>query len=170
MLGIVNSPKPVIAAVEGIAAAAGCQLVASCDLSVASSRARFAVNGIDVGLFCSTPMVALSRNLPRKKTMEMLLTGEMMDAETAERLGLVNRVVPEGEAFDGAMALARKIAEKSALVLKTGKEAFYRQLEMPLAEAYAYTSRVMVENMLFLDTEEGISAFIDKRKPKWRGE
>lgn len=170
MLGIVNSPKPVIAAVDGIAAAAGCQLVASCDLAVAGARARFAVNGIDVGLFCSTPMVALSRNLSRKKTMEMLLTGEMMDAETAQRSGLVNRVVEEGTAFEAAMDLARKVSGKSPLVLKTGKEAFYRQLEMPLAEAYAYTGSVMVENMLFRDTEEGIAAFIEKRKPEWRGE
>jgi enoyl-CoA hydratase/carnithine racemase len=170
MLAIVDCPKPVVAAVEGIAAAAGCQLVASCDLAVAGEKARFGVNGINVGLFCSTPMVALSRNLPRKQTMEMLLTGEMMDAETAERYGLANRVVPEGRALAAAMELAGRIAAQSPLVVKTGKQAFYRQLDMDLADAYAYTARVMTENMLFRDAEEGIGAFIDKRKPQWRSE
>ncbi len=170
MQAIVDFRCPVIAAVDGIAAAAGCQLVATCDLAVAGAKARFAVNGINVGLFCSTPMVALSRNLGRKQTMELLLTGDMMDAEAAQRAGLVNRVVPDGQAFDSAMELARRIAAKSPLVVKTGKAAFYRQLEMPLGEAYAYTGQVMVDNMLYRDTDEGIGAFIDKRKPEWRGE
>lgn len=170
MQDIVDCPRPVIAAVDGIAAAAGCQLVATCDLAYAGASSRFATNGINVGLFCSTPMVALSRNLPRKQAMELLLTGDFMDADTALGCGLVNRVVPDGQAFETAMEVANAIAAKSPLVVKTGKAAFYRQLEMPLAEAYDYTGRVMVENMLFRDTEEGIAAFIDKRKPEWRGE
>ena len=171
MLAIVRLPQPVIAAVDGIATAAGCQLVASCDLAVAGSRAAFATPGVNIGLFCSTPMVALSRNLSRKAAMEMLLTGEMVDAQGAQRLGLVNRVAGEGEsALDAALALARLIASKSTLTVKTGKAAFYRQIEMPLEEAYAYASRVMVENMLARDAEEGICAFIDKREPRWSGE
>jgi enoyl-CoA hydratase/carnithine racemase len=168
MQAIVRLPKPVIAAVNGTATAAGCQLVASCDLAVASAAAQFATPGVDIGLFCSTPMVALSRNVARKHAMEMLLTGDAVAAADALRLGLVNRVVPAGREREEAMALARKIASKSALTVKTGKEAFYRQLEMNLADAYAYASSTMVENMLARDAEEGIGAFIDKRPPKWQ--
>jgi len=168
MQAIVRLPKPVIAAVNGTATAAGCQLVASCDLAVASAAARFATPGVDIGLFCSTPMVALSRNVARKHAMEMLLTGDAVAAADALRLGLVNRVVPAGREREEAMALARKIASKSALTVKIGKEAFYRQLEMSLADAYAYASNTMVENMLARDAEEGIGAFIDKRQPKWQ--
>jgi enoyl-CoA hydratase/carnithine racemase len=167
MQAIVRLPKPVIAAVGATATAAGCQLVASCDLAVASAAASFATPGVNIGLFCSTPMVALSRNVARKHAMEMLLTGDAVSADDAFRLGLVNRVVPAGRERDEAMALARKIASKSALTVKIGKEAFYRQLEMGLADAYAYASRTMVENMLARDAEEGIGAFIDKRQPNW---
>jgi len=170
MQAIVNCPKPVIAAVDGIATAAGCQLVATCDLAVAGDTARFATPGVNIGLFCSTPMVALTRNVAPKHAMEMLLTGDMVDAGRAREIGLVNRVVPEGQALGGAMALARQIADKSPLTVKTGKEAFYRQREMPLAEAYAYTARVMTENMLARDAEEGIGAFLEKRTPVWTGE
>lgn len=167
MQQIVALPQPVIAAVQATATAAGCQLVASCDLAVASRAAKFATPGVNIGLFCSTPMVALSRNVPRKAAMEMLLTGELISAEDAARIGLVNHVVPPGSERDEALNLAKKIAAKSALTLKIGKEAFYRQIEMPLADAYKYASEVMVENMLARDAEEGISAFIDKRAPKW---
>jgi enoyl-CoA hydratase/carnithine racemase len=167
MQAIVHLPKPVIACVQGAASAAGCQLVASCDLAVASAAAKFATPGVNIGLFCSTPMVALSRNVSRKAAMEMLLTGELMDAADARRIGLVNRVVPAGTERAATLALARQIASKSALTVKIGKEAFYRQLEMSLAEAYRYTSNVMVENMLARDAEEGIGAFIDKRPPNW---
>ena len=167
MQAIVGLPKPVIAAVQGTATAAGCQLVASCDLAVASSAATFATPGVDIGLFCSTPMVAASRNIAPKHAMEMLLTGDAISAQDAYRIGLVNRVVPAGRERDEARALAHKIAGKSALTLKIGKEAFYRQLEMTLPEAYAYASNVMVENMLARDAEEGIDAFIEKRKPTW---
>jgi enoyl-CoA hydratase/carnithine racemase len=167
MQQIVTLPQPVIAAVHATATAAGCQLVASCDLAVASRAAKFATPGVDIGLFCSTPMVALSRNVARKHAMEMLLSGELISAEHAERIGLVNRVVAEGHEREEALKLARHFAEKSSLVLKIGKEAFYRQLEMPLAEAYRYTSEVMVENMLARDAEEGINAFVEKREPKW---
>jgi len=170
MTSIVGLPKPVIAEVHGIATAAGCQLVASCDLAVASTRASFATPGVNIGLFCSTPMVALSRNVARKHAMEMLLTGDMMDATTARDMGLVNRVVTPDALTRSTMALARQIAEKSPLTLATGKEAFYRQLEMPLAEAYAYASRVMAENMMARDAEEGIDAFLEKRAPTWTGE
>jgi len=167
MQTIVRHPKPVIAQVQGIATAAGCQLVASCDLAVASTQARFATPGVNIGLFCSTPMVALSRNVSRKHAMEMLLTGEMISAEDALRMGLVNRVV-DGEALGAeTMALAQKIASKPAGTIKIGKEAFYRQLEMGLAEAYDYASRVMTENMLAFEAEEGIGAFLEKRQPKW---
>ncbi|HYA04523.1 MAG TPA: enoyl-CoA hydratase [Xanthobacteraceae bacterium] len=168
MQQIVMLPQPVIAAVHAAATAAGCQLVASCDLAVASRAAKFATPGVDIGLFCSTPMVALSRNVARKHAMEMLLSGELISAEHAERIGLVNRVVAEGHEREEALKLARHIAEKSSLVLKIGKEAFYRQLEMPLAEAYRYTTEVMVENMLARDAEEGINAFVEKREPKWQ--
>jgi enoyl-CoA hydratase/carnithine racemase len=165
---IVTLPQPVIAAVHATATAAGCQLVASCDLAVASQAAKFATPGVNIGLFCSTPMVALSRNVSRKHAMEMLLTGDLIAAEDALRIGLVNHVVAPGSTHDEALALAQKIAAKSALTVKIGKEAFYRQAEMPLAEAYKYTSEVMVENMLARDAEEGISAFIEKREPKWQ--
>jgi len=168
MQAIVRLPKPVIAAVGGTATAAGCQLVASCDLAVASTAASFATPGVDIGLFCSTPMVALSRNVAPKHAMEMLLTGEAVSAEEARRIGLVNRVVPAGREREEAMALAREIASKSALTVKIGKEAFYRQLEMNLADAYAYAARTMVENMLARDAEEGIGAFIEKRPPQWQ--
>jgi enoyl-CoA hydratase/carnithine racemase len=168
MQAIVHLPKPVIAAVGGTATAAGCQLVASCDLAVASTAASFATPGVDIGLFCSTPMVALSRNVAPKHAMEMLLTGEAASAEQAQRIGLVNRVVPAGRERDAAIELAREIAAKSALTVKIGKEAFYRQLEMKLSDAYAYASKTMVENMLARDAEEGIGAFIEKRAPKWQ--
>jgi enoyl-CoA hydratase/carnithine racemase len=167
MLAIVQCPKPVIAAVNGIATAAGCQLVASCDLAVASISARFATPGVNIGLFCSTPMVALSRNVSRKATMEMLLTGEMVSAEDAHALGLVNRVIEADRVVNEAMEFARKIATKPKRTLKIGKEAFYRQLDMPLDEAYRYTASVMVENMLDKEAEEGIGAFLDKREPRW---
>jgi enoyl-CoA hydratase/carnithine racemase len=167
MLSIVRSPKPVIAAVNGIATAAGCQLVASCDLAVASQDARFATPGVNIGLFCSTPMVALSRNVSRKAAMEMLLLGDMVGAAEAKELGLVNRVVEPDETVNAAVELGRKIAEKPKATLKIGKETFYRQLEMPLDEAYAYASTVMVENMLHAEAEEGIGAFLEKRQPSW---
>ncbi len=167
MQQIVTLPQPVIAAVQATATAAGCQLVASCDLAVASRAAKFATPGVNIGLFCSTPMVALSRNVPRKAAMEMLLTGELISAEDAARIGLINHVVAPGSERDAALNLAKKITAKSTLTLKIGKEAFYRQIEMPLADAYKYASEVMVENMLARDAEEGISAFIEKRAPKW---
>ena len=168
MQQIVTLPQPVIAAVHATATAAGCQLVASCDLAIASHAAKFATPGVNIGLFCSTPMVALSRNVSRKHAMEMLLTGELIAAEDAARIGLVNHVVAAGHERAEALKLAEKIAAKSALTVKIGKEAFYRQAEMPLAEAYKYASEVMVENMLARDAEEGISAFIEKREPKWQ--
>ena len=167
MQAIVNCPKPVIARVHGIATAAGCQLVASCDLAVAADEAKFATPGVNIGLFCSTPMVALSRNVTRKHAMEMLLTGEMISAARAAEMGLVNRVVP-AEELDAAVAhFADIIASKSALTVSIGKQAFYEQLEKPLAQAYDYASEVMVKNMLARDAEEGIGAFIEKREPKW---
>ncbi len=169
MLAITTLPKPVIARVHGIATAAGCQLVASCDLAVAAADARFATPGVNIGLFCSTPMVALSRAVGRKAAMEMLLTGDMVPAEEAQRLGLVNRVVPPAELERETGALARQIAGKSPLVLAIGKEAFYRQAEMGLKEAYDYASEVMTRNMLARDAEEGIDAFIEKRRPQWTG-
>lgn len=167
MQRIVNLPQPVIAAVQGVASAAGCQLVASCDLAVASSTAGFATPGVDIGLFCSTPMVALSRNVARKHAMEMLLTGEIMSADKAAAIGLVNHVVDAGRERDAALELANKIASKSSHVIGIGKAAFYRQLELPLAEAYRYASEVMTENMMARDAEEGICAFIEKRAPTW---
>jgi enoyl-CoA hydratase/carnithine racemase len=167
MQQIVHLPQPVIAAVQGTATAAGCQLVASCDLAVASEAAKFGASGINAGLFCSTPMAPLSRNVARKHALEMLLTGDLIPASDAFRIGLVNRVVPAGSELDAALALARKIAGKSAHVVKIGKQAFYRQLEMGLDEAYRYTAEVMVENMMARDAEEGISAFVEKRTPKW---
>jgi enoyl-CoA hydratase/carnithine racemase len=168
MQSITRLPQPVIAAVEGVATASGCQLVASCDLAVASSTARFATPGVHIGLFCSTPMVALSRNVAAKHAMEMLLTGDMVSADDAYRIGLVNRVVPAEKAGEEALKLARKVAAKSALTVRTGKEAFYRQRELPLADAYKYAVEVMVENMMARDAEEGIGAFIEKRDPKWQ--
>jgi enoyl-CoA hydratase/carnithine racemase len=167
MLAIVGLPKPVIAEVHGVATAAGCQLVATCDLAVAAEDARFATPGVNIGLFCSTPMVALTRAVGRKAAMEMLLTGKLIDAKTAQAIGLVNRVVPrEGlrQAVDG---LAREIAGKSALTVKIGKEAFYRQAELDLAAAYCYAAEVMTTNMLARDAGEGIDAFLAKREPVW---
>jgi enoyl-CoA hydratase/carnithine racemase len=168
MQAIVGLPKPVVAAVQGVATAAGCQLVASCDLAVASEAATFATPGVDIGLFCSTPMVALSRNVPRKQAMEMLLTGEPVSAARARELGLVNRVVAAGTEREAAIALAQKVALKSAYTVKLGKEAFYRQAEMSLADAYRYAAEVMTENMMARDAEEGIGAFIEKREPTWQ--
>jgi enoyl-CoA hydratase/carnithine racemase len=168
MQQIVNLPQPVIAAVQGVASAAGCQLVASCDLAVASSAAKFATPGVDIGLFCSTPMVALSRNVARKHAMEMLLTGEMVAAEDAARIGLINRAVAAGSERMEAIALGKKIASKSSYTLKIGKQAFYRQAEMGLAAAYDYASEVMTENMMARDANEGICAFIEKRDPTWQ--
>lgn len=168
MQQIVNLPKPVIARVAGVATAAGCQLVASCDLAVAEKGARFATPGVNIGLFCSTPMVALSRNVSRKHAMEMLLTGDLIDAARAEQIGLINRAV-EPEALDETVyGMAATIAGKSGHTLKIGKEAFYKQLEMPLANAYDYTAKVMAENMQANDAQEGISAFLDKRDPDWQ--
>ncbi|WP_322517188.1 enoyl-CoA hydratase [Rhodopseudomonas palustris] len=168
MQAIVLLPKPVIAAVQGVATAAGCQLVASCDLAVASEQATFATPGVDIGLFCSTPMVALSRNVPRKHAMHMLLTGEPVKADEARAIGLINRVVPHGTERDAAIGLAETIASKSSHTVKIGKEAFYRQAELNLADAYHYASQVMAENMMAADAEEGIGAFLDKRKPEWK--
>ncbi|GGH21366.1 enoyl-CoA hydratase [Alsobacter metallidurans] len=167
MQKIVRLPQPVIAAVESLATAAGCQLVASCDLAVAGEDARFCTPGVHIGLFCSTPMVALSRNVAPKHAMEMLLTGETIAAADALRMGLVNRVVPAGHAVDAARRLAAVIASKSAPVLAVGKRAFYEQIEMGLEDAYAHASRVMAENMLARDAEEGIGAFLEKRTPRW---
>ncbi len=170
MQSIVALPKPVIAQVHGIATAAGCQLVATCDLAVAAEDARFATPGVNIGLFCSTPMVALSRAVPNKQAMEMLLTGDMISAARAREIGLVNRVVPASELAAATMALAKQIAGKSPLVVKIGKEAFYAQKEMGLANAYEYASEVMTTNMMARDAAEGIDAFIAKRPPVWRGE
>jgi enoyl-CoA hydratase/carnithine racemase len=167
MQRIVTLPQPVIAAVQGVASAAGCQLVASCDLAIASTEAGFATPGVDIGLFCSTPMVALSRNVARKHAMEMLLTGDIIPAEKAAAIGLINEVVPAGQERTRAIELARQIASKSSHVVGLGKAAFYRQIELPLAEAYTYASTVMTENMMARDAEEGICAFIEKRDPSW---
>ena len=170
MQSVVRHPKPVIAEISGTATAAGCQLAASCDLVIAGRSARFSTPGVHIGLFCSTPMVALSRSVSRKHAMEMLLTGEMIPAERAREFGLVNRVVDDAELTAATDQLAETIAAKSALTLKLGKEAFYRQAEMSLEDAYAYCAEVMVENMLAGDAEEGIGAFIEKRAPVWRDE
>ena len=167
MQAIVTLPKPVIAQIHGVATAAGCQLVASCDLAVAASDARFATPGVNIGLFCSTPMVALSRNVGRKGAMEMLLTGEMIDAAEARRLGLINRIAAPQALEAETTALARLIAEKPHGTLKIGKEAFYRQVEMPLDAAYAYAAQVMTRNMLGAEAAEGIGAFVEKRPPNW---
>ena len=168
MQQIVHLPQPVIAAVSGTATAAGCQFVASCDLAIASAAAQFATPGVNIGLFCSTPMVALSRNVAPKHAMEMLLTGEPISAADAARIGLINRAVPAGTEREAAMVLARKIAAKSRYVVKIGKQAFYRQREMELANAYDHAVRVMVENMMAADADEGISAFIEKRAATWQ--
>ena len=167
MRKIVNCPKPVIAEVDGVATAAGCQLVASCDLAVASETSQFCTPGVHIGLFCSTPMVALSRNLANKHAMEMLLTGDMVPASRAAEMGLVNKVVPSAGLNDASLALAGKIAAKSSLTVAIGKRAFYQQKEMDLAAAYNYASSIMVDNMLARDAEEGIAAFIEKRAPNW---
>ena len=166
---IIALPQPVIAEVRGIATAAGCQLVATCDLVVAEEAARFATPGVKIGLFCSTPMVALSRAVGRKMAMEMLLTGEFISAEAARAAGLVNRVVPTDELAATTRALAEQIAAASPLVVGIGKQAFYRQLELPLHEAYAYTSEVMAANAALEDAQEGMCAFLEKRKPVWHG-
>ena len=169
MQRITALPKPVIAQVHGVATAAGCQLVATCDLAIAADTARFATPGVNIGLFCSTPMVALSRAVPRKHAMEMLLTGDMIDAARAREIGLVNRVVPEAELDAATRALATQIAGKSPLSLAIGKTAFYRQAELPLAEAYDYAAAVMTRNMMAHDAAEGIDAFLAKRQPVWTG-
>lgn len=169
MQAVVACPKPVIAAVQATATAAGCQLVATCDLAVSADTAKFCTPGVNIGLFCSTPMVALSRNVPRKRAMEMLLLGDMLPAAEAAEYGLVNRVVPADRVLEGALEFARRIAEKSPATVAVGKDAFYRQIEQSLAEAYDYAAAVMVENMMMRDSEEGICAFLDKRKPEWKG-
>ncbi len=167
MQNIVALEKPVIAAVEGVATAAGCQLVASCDLAIAGEKARFALPGVNIGLFCSTPLVAVGRAVARKHAMEMALTGELISAEKAERIGLVNRVVPEGTALAVAEELATSIASRSAATIAFGKPAFYRQIETPLDEAYEIAARTMVDNLEHEDSKEGIAAFLEKRAPNW---
>ncbi|SVC32500.1 uncharacterized protein METZ01_LOCUS285354, partial [marine metagenome] len=167
MLEIIQGRKPVIAKVHGAAFAAGCQLVASCDLAVSSDDATFATPGVNIGLFCSTPMVAVSRKVSRKKTMKMILTGDPIDAKYAKEIGLINDHYPLSKLEDEVLKLAKKISSKSNLVIKIGKKAFYKQLEMPLNKAYKYTSKVMTKNMLALDAQEGISAFLEKRNPHW---
>jgi len=165
---IVSCPKPVIAEVRGIATAAGCQLVASCDLAISSNTAQFATPGVNIGLFCSTPMVALSRNVSKKEAMKMLLTGDMIDAVEAKRISLINDHVSEDKLEDSVNSLAQKISRKSLMTIKTGKEAFYKQYEMSLSDAYEYTSMVMAQNTLRDDAKEGISSFIEKRDPNWQ--
>ena len=167
MMNIVQNPKPVIAAIDGIATAAGCQLIASCDLAYASDRAKFATPGVNIGLFCSTPMVALSRTVSKKSAMEMLLTGDLIDAKNACKIGLINNFFNSKELMKKVFEQADKISSKSMKTLKIGKKAFYKQREMSLEDAYNYTSTVMIENMLEKDSEEGISAFLEKRKPIW---
>jgi enoyl-CoA hydratase/carnithine racemase len=167
MMSIRALPQPVVAQVHGIATAAGCQMVASCDLAVAADGTKFGVNGVNIGLFCSTPMVALSRNIPRKQAFEMLTTGTFIDAQRAQSLGLINRVVPPADLENETATLAEQLAAKLGTAVRIGKQAFYEQLEMPLAQAYAYTGDVMVQNMLVRETEEGIAAFIEKRPPNW---
>ena len=167
MKKIVNCPKPIICSVQGIASAAGCQLVASSDLAIASEKALFATPGVNIGLFCSTPMVAISRKINRKHSMEMLLTGDLINAEQAEKFGLINRSVPHLILQEETLNLAKIIAAKPLYTLKTGKKAFYKQLEMSMEKAYDYTSKVMLDNMLHKESEEGIGAFLEKRKPNW---
>ena len=168
MINITNNNKPVIAKVHGAAFAAGCQLVATCDLALSTNDAIFATPGVNIGLFCSTPMVAVSRNVNRKETMKMILTGEPITAKYAKEIGLINDYFDNSKLEEKILSLADTIASKSNKVIKIGKKAFYKQLEMPLEEAYKYTSKVMTENMMTLDAKEGISAFIEKRKPKWK--
>ena len=168
MLEIIEGKKPVIAKVHGAAFAAGCQLVASCDLAISSDDAIFATPGVNIGLFCSTPMVAVSRKVNRKRTMKMLLTGDSINADHAKEIGLINDHFPISRLEDEVLNLAKKIASKSNLTIKIGKKAFYKQLEMPLNRAYNYTSKVMAENAMYLDAQEGISAFLEKRKPNWK--
>ena len=168
MINMVNNNKPVIAKVHGAAFAAGCQLVASCDLALSTNDAIFATPGVNIGLFCSTPMVALSRNVNRKKTMKMLLTGEPITAQYAKEIGLINDHFENSQLEEEIMKLAETIASKSSKVVKIGKKAFYKQLEMPLDKAYKYTSKIMSENMMALDAKEGISAFLEKRTPNWK--
>ena len=168
MLEIIEGRKPVVAKVHGAAFAAGCQLVASCDLAISSDDAIFATPGVNIGLFCSTPMVAVSRKVSRKKTMKMILTGDRIDAKYAKEIGLINDHYSILQLEEKTLELAKKIASKSNLIIKIGKKAFYRQLEMPLKKAYKYTSKVMTENMMALDAREGISAFLEKRKPNWQ--
>ena len=168
MTAIRTLPQPVIAQPHGIATAAGCQLVASCDLAVAAEGTRFGVNGVNIGLFCSTPMVALSRNIPRKQAFEMLTTGEFIETGRAQEIGLINRAVPHDQLHEATDALADQIAAKLGAAVRIGKRAFYDQLEMPIDQAYAHTGEVMVENMMYRDTEEGISAFLEKRPPEWK--
>jgi len=168
MLEIIEGRKPVIAKVHGAAFAAGCQLVASCDLAISSDDAIFATPGVNIGLFCSTPMVAVSRKVNRKRTMKMLLTGDSINADHAKEIGLINDHFPISRLEDEVLNLAKKIASKSNLTIKIGKKAFYKQLEMPLNRAYNYTSKVMTENAMYLDAQEGISAFLEKRKPNWK--
>lgn len=168
MQGIVNCSKPVIAEIDGIATAAGCQLVASCDLAIASNTSSFSTPGVHIGLFCSTPMVALSRNVSNKHAMEMLLTGDMVPADRAYEIGLINKSVPSSDLEDATMQMAQKIAAKSSMTVATGKRAFYEQREMSLSDAYIHASNVMVENMLAQDASEGIDAFIQKRQPNWQ--
>ncbi|CAM4317929.1 enoyl-CoA hydratase [Palleronia rufa] len=167
MQEIARVPQPVIAQVHGVAAAAGCQLVASCDMAIAAEGTRFGVNGVNIGLFCSTPMVALTRVMPRKAVFEMLTTGRLIDADEARGLGLVNRVVPADALAEETMALARTVAAKLGSAVRVGKRAFYEQAEMDLSRAYDHTGQVMVRNMLDADTDEGIAAFLDKRSPDW---
>ncbi|MBQ2263203.1 MAG: enoyl-CoA hydratase [Loktanella sp.] len=167
MQRIQSLPQPVIAQVHGIATAAGCQLVATCDLAIAADDTRFGVNGVNIGLFCSTPMVALTRNIPRKAAFEMLTTGRFIHADEATRLGLINRAVPAADLTRANQELAQSIAAKLPVAVKIGKSAFYDQAQLTTAEAYAFTSAVMVENMLTPDTDEGISAFLEKRRPDW---
>ncbi|MGR3524650.1 MAG: enoyl-CoA hydratase [Paracoccaceae bacterium] len=167
MMSIQRLPQPVIAQVHGIATAAGCQLVASCDMAIAAEGTRFGVNGVNIGLFCSTPMVALTRNVPRKQAFEMLTTGQFIPATRAEAIGLINKVVPPEDLVRETATLAGMVADKLGAAVKIGKQAFYTQIDMPIAQAYDYTGDVMVQNMLYRDTAEGISAFLDKRHPEW---
>ena len=168
MMNIVKNPKPTIAAIDGVATAAGCQLIASCDLAYASNKAKFATPGVNIGLFCSTPMVAVSRKISRKPMMKMLLTGEPIKANYAKEIGLINNYYSKSKLNKEVLKVAKKIASKSNLTIKIGKQAFYKQLEMPLKKAYAYTSKMMTLNMMAIDAKEGISAFLEKRRPHWK--
>jgi len=168
MMTIVNNSKPVIAKVHGAAYAAGCQLAASCDLAYSTNEATFATPGVNIGLFCSTPMVAVSRKVNRKRTMRMLLTGDPISAKYAKEIGLINDHFSKSKINKEVLRVAKKISSKSNLIIKIGKQAFYKQLEMPLSKAYIYTSKIMTQNMMAMDAKEGISAFLEKRKPKWK--